>query len=122
MYLILEEVGYDVATVSSGLEALNYVCQNSVPDLLITDLDMPDITGTELIHDMSILFPQLSFIVISGYGIDEIDSIQPNKNCIAYIHKPYNEKTLVKTVANFLSEKGKSPAEISTEYRPAIYA
>jgi len=49
MSLILEEAGYDVATVSSGLEALNYVCQNDVPDLLITDLDMPDITGTELI-------------------------------------------------------------------------
>jgi len=71
---------------------------------------------------MSVLFPKLSFIVITGYDNEKTKNILPNKNCFAYMHKPYNEVTLVETVSEFLSERVGNTTGIKTEYRPAVYA
>ena len=45
---ILEAAGYDVKLANNGLEAINLVLTNDLPDLIISDIAMPQLDGFEL--------------------------------------------------------------------------
>jgi CheY-like chemotaxis protein len=63
--LILRERGYEVLTASDGFEALTALSR-SLPDILISDLSMPNMSGFELLSIVRRRFPQLPVIAISG--------------------------------------------------------
>ena len=75
-YLVIEdlkksiqwkELGYVVAgTATNGLDALRLVKQHH-PDLLITDIIMPSMTGLELIEQARRLDPDMQILIISSY-------------------------------------------------------
>lgn len=66
MYEITDEV-------SDGLEAINSIKQNA-PDLIITDLNMPNMDGMELISFVKKEFPSINIIVLSM--VDETQYIR----------------------------------------------
>ena len=63
--LVLADGGYEVQTVGDGFEALTALSR-SLPDLLISDLSMPNMSGFELLSVVRRRFPQLPVIAISG--------------------------------------------------------
>ncbi|OOE79833.1 two-component system response regulator [Salinivibrio sp. ML198] len=63
----LEREGAVVREVENGLEGLQALRQ-SIPDLLISDLSMPVMTGLEFVEEVSLEYPMLPMIVISGTG------------------------------------------------------
>lgn len=62
---ILRDAGYNVNTAHDGFEALAAL-RGSVPELLITDLHMPGMSGFELLRVIRKRFPSMAVIVISG--------------------------------------------------------
>lgn len=62
---ILSHGGYDVQTARDGFEALA-VLRGSLPDLLISDLKMPNMSGFELLSVIRKRFPGIVVIAISG--------------------------------------------------------
>lgn len=75
--LILEDAGYSAATCSNGREALEYLKNNDV-DLVITDLRMPVMTGTELIENIRQMELEVDILVVTAYGSIEgaVDAIR----------------------------------------------
>src|SRR6478736_3897670 len=63
--LILEAKGYEVKTASDGFEALVEL-RRSLPDLIISDLRMPNMSGFELLSIVRRRFPHIPVIAISG--------------------------------------------------------
>jgi hypothetical protein len=63
--LVLEGGGYEVHTANGGFEALTAL-SHSLPDILISDLSMPNMSGFELLSIVRRRFPQLPVIAISG--------------------------------------------------------
>jgi CheY-like chemotaxis protein len=57
--------GYEVITAGNGFEAL-YVLRGAIPDLLITELNLPQMSGFELLAVVRKRFPQVAAIAISG--------------------------------------------------------
>jgi CheY-like chemotaxis protein len=59
----LTSMGYQIATAANGKEALRMLSENvdsdERPDLLLTDLRMPQMNGMELIHTVRKLLPNL---------------------------------------------------------------
>jgi CheY-like chemotaxis protein len=63
--LLLESQGYEVHLAGDGFEAL-LALKRSLPDILISDLSMPNMNGFELLSVVRRRFPTIPVIVISG--------------------------------------------------------
>jgi CheY-like chemotaxis protein len=63
---ILEELGCEVVTATCGSEALHALAADERIDLLITDVQMPDMNGLELVEQAKRQRPTLHVIVTSG--------------------------------------------------------
>jgi CheY-like chemotaxis protein len=62
---IFRELGYSVRAASDGFEALAAI-RNRVPDILISDLNMPHMSGVELLSIVRRRFPTIAVIAMSG--------------------------------------------------------
>ncbi len=62
---LLRRAGYDVMVAADGFEALQQI-REKVPDLVITDLRMPNMSGFELLAVLRSQFPNVPTIAISG--------------------------------------------------------
>jgi CheY-like chemotaxis protein len=63
--LLLESQGYEVLAAGDGFEAL-IALKRSLPDIIISDLNMPHMSGFELLSVVRRRFPTIPVIVISG--------------------------------------------------------
>jgi CheY-like chemotaxis protein len=63
--MILEGEGYEVLTAADGLEGLHSL-NKSLPDLVISDLNMPRMTGFEFLAVVRLRFPHIATIAMSG--------------------------------------------------------
>ena len=63
--LVLTEFGYSVRSAEDGNSALNAIRQEN-PDILISDLTMPGMSGRELLTHVRRLFPTIMVIATSG--------------------------------------------------------
>ncbi len=63
--LVLAEQGYEVRTASDGFQALVELRQ-SLPDVIISDLSMPNMSGFELLSVVRRRFPHIPVIAITG--------------------------------------------------------
>lgn len=65
MGLVLTEAGYDVRSAAEGFSALREI-RNEVPDILLTDLNMPGMSGFELLSVVWRRFPSIQRVAMSG--------------------------------------------------------
>jgi DNA-binding response OmpR family regulator len=72
MGLAFAASGYDVRIATSGLEGLR-AFRKETPDLVITDIVMPDREGIELIVEMKALAPAVRVIAVTGWNPGTID-------------------------------------------------
>src|ERR1043166_152233 len=69
---VLEAAGYEVLTAADGLEGLNAL-DEALPDLIISDLRMPNMSGFEFLAVVRNRFPQIPTIALSGeYVTDNV--------------------------------------------------
>ena len=90
---------YRVTTLGDGMEATEWLLNGKFPDLIITDIDMPNIDGYEFIRNIknSGYYGDIPVIVISGY-----DSKEQKLDCLKcgvyeYFVKPFNPRDLLFT-------------------------
>jgi CheY-like chemotaxis protein len=70
--MLLKASGYEVSTATNGVEALVQL-KSGVPAVLLSDLNMPEMSGYELLSKVRQQFPQLSLVAMSGrYDTGEV--------------------------------------------------
>jgi len=77
----------EVKTASNGLEALQEL-EKELPHILITDMNMPEINGVELIKKVNSLYKNVKIIVVSGYSDYDYMKNSIRYNAYDYILKP----------------------------------
>lgn len=87
---LLEQLGYTVIAANSGREAIEiYVNQKKIIDLVIMDMVMPEMSGSEAIDALVAINPNVRIIVSSGYSVEEhTQAISDGKDRF-YLQKPY---------------------------------
>jgi CheY-like chemotaxis protein len=98
--IILESEGYEVLTASDGLDGL-HALSKSLPDLIISDLNMPRMSGFEFLAIVRKRFPHIATIAVSG---EYITSKNPNILADAFLQKgQYSAEELFQEVAKLLT-------------------
>jgi DNA-binding NtrC family response regulator len=96
---------YEVFSSSNGREALDFLRSDIAIDLVITDLEMPLMSGTELLNEISMaeyLKVKPVVIMISGNDQFNADAFIQSKQILAFMPKPLRTDLLTDRVAQIL--------------------
>ena len=99
---LLEGRGHEVYFASDGEEAYKTYVKNSI-EIIITDLNMANVDGLELIEAVRALFPEAMIIAVSGKGPDLLDAAVRAGARMA-LSKPIHPQKLLKAIAEAASE------------------
>lgn len=87
---------YQVATASHGLEALAWLGQHALPAAILLDLDMPNVNGYALLHQLkaSGWYRHLPVVVLSGHESLHIREACLRAGAAAFLIKPFHPDQL----------------------------
>ncbi len=105
LFLLLKEK-FNVVTAENGLEAMLALDKEISPDLIITDVDMPEIDGFHLIELLkkSGFYREVPTIVLTGHDDPAIVDKFKDSGAIKFITKPFNPPELLTLITGLLSE------------------
>jgi DNA-binding NtrC family response regulator len=95
---LFRKSNYQCHFAQSGREALE-ILENNVIDIVVSDMKMPEMTGDQLLKEVSERFPETIRIVLSAFAEDDIVMNAINQGRIwGFIHKPWNNQELLQTI------------------------
>ena len=100
----IEEAGYEVDSATNGSECLVKLC-DGLPDFLITDIDMPRMSGKELCLAIEEQFPERTFPIVvltSRTELEHRDWTRKIDN-LSFMEKPVSVRRLVATISRCLN-------------------
>src|SRR5829696_8435812 len=109
----LARTGLDVEAAGDGAEALRLLIGGPTPDLVITDVRMPRLSGPELVREARRRWPGLRVLFVSGHtGDDTPDGfLEPGDRLLG---KPFSAEALIEAVADLLRPDRSDPAPSGT--------
>ncbi|HYS43756.1 MAG TPA: response regulator, partial [Geobacteraceae bacterium] len=101
----LQEEGYRVLAAADGAEGLS-LFDGEQPDLVITDLKMPGVSGFQVLATVKERSPRTPVMVITAFGAVETAVEAMKLGAYDYITKPFNRDELRLTVRKALEMRG----------------
>ena len=100
---LLEKSGnMEVAYANNGVEALNFIGDQK-PDLVLTDLQMPDIDGLKLVTTITDEYPGLPVVLMTAHGSENAAAQALANGAACYVPKSELADELLPTVSQILS-------------------
>lgn len=98
---------YEVTCANNGLEACHWLSASNIPDLIISDMCMPEMDGLELLKVLgaSGLYRNIPVIILSTLEDNHTKQRCLGHGAIAYLKKPFEAQVLMQTVNRPLVSK-----------------
>lgn len=115
LYTLLESDGYDVLAASNGTDGLTICRQSIYPiELLVTDYNMPGMSGLELARECARLNHELRVLYVSGSEPDQElrEDLQRRKR--GFLAKPFRGSDLLRKAKELLLAE--SSGQLSVEH------
>lgn len=103
--LLEEETQWSVQFASDGIQALAAI-ERACPDLVVTDLVMPEMDGLELVSEMRSRYPGVPVILITGEGRDDIAVQALRRGAASFVPKRALGHDLINSVRTVLAVSG----------------
>ena len=105
--LMLRKEGYDVDTAESAVEARRRMeaGRDGAPDLLISDISMPGMSGLELLRFARKGAPETAVILMTAYGSKETAIEALNDGALYYVEKPFDLDEVKAVVRKTMEQK-----------------
>ena len=102
--LMLQRINHTTITADSGLEALEQL-ENTTVDLMITDLNMPEMSGFALLEKVRAKekFKNLPIIMLSATGQEHASQVAVQKGATGFMSQPVSSWELNRVVSECLS-------------------
>jgi CheY-like chemotaxis protein len=104
----------DVRYAENGREALQEI-DRELPDLILTDLQMPEVDGLELVTSVNQKYPEIPVVLMTAHGSEVIAAQALANGAASYVAKDDLAESLVETVMHILAM-----AESDSRYRKLI--
>jgi two-component system response regulator PilR (NtrC family) len=102
--IMLRKEGYEVTLAEDGARAIDLLKKKTF-DLVISDLQMPQVTGMELLKHVRDNFPDLLFMMITAFGTTETAVEAMKIGAYDYITKPFKIDEVRIVIGNALKSK-----------------
>jgi len=99
---ILTDEGFEVMAADGGLKALDII-KETIPDIVLLDIWMPDIDGVETLKRIRAVYPGLQVIMISGHGTIETAVKATKLGAYDFIEKPLSLEKVLLSINNALN-------------------
>ncbi len=102
----LKNNGFEVISASNGAEAYDLACSEA-PDVIVTDYQMPFMTGLELIEKLRTneQTKETPVILLTARSFAISEEVQQSLNVEACLSKPFSPKELLKSIQDILYQK-----------------
>ena len=102
----LRNNGYEVIAANNGAEAYDLACREH-PDIVVTDYQMPFVTGIELIEKLRAneQTKDTPVILLTARSFAISEELQQSLDVEECLSKPFSPKELLKTIQDVLHEK-----------------
>ncbi len=102
--IMLKKEGYDVTCAEDGQQAVEILKKKSF-SMVISDLQMPRMTGIQLLHHVNLNYPDLTFMVITAFGTTESAVEVMKKGAYDYLTKPFKIDEVRLNIKNAVKSK-----------------
>ena len=110
MAFTLKRKGFDVDIVENGESAYNKVMESNQNskfyNLIITDIQMPGLSGLELISKIREAGIQTPILAITGFGTMNMVVELMRAGCKDYLDKPFTMNEFIERITKLLTQKG----------------
>ena len=101
MRMLLEEGHHEVRHASNGKVALD-VLSNEMLDVVVTDLEMPEVNGLELVETMKMDYAHIPAILVTARGSEELAARALRSGAASYVPKNHLQTLLNDTIVDVL--------------------
>jgi two-component system response regulator PilR (NtrC family) len=101
---MLKKEGYEVSTAEDGQKAKEMLLKKSF-DMVISDLQMPNVTGIELLKYVKDSYPETVFMLITAFGTTETAVEAMKMGAYDYVTKPFKIDEVRMNIANALKSQ-----------------
>jgi len=102
--LVLEEKGYVVRSAESGAVGLAAAAAFR-PDVLLLDMNLPDMSGLEVLAEVPARLPKCRIVIITAYGTIKNAVEATRRGAYAYLEKPVDNDELILAIERALEVK-----------------
>ncbi len=105
--IVFRQKGFEVMTAADGVEALELIDRGQLPEVVITDINMPRMDGMRLISALREReeFKNVPIIVLSTEGAQRDQREGLARGADLYLVKPVGPKVLVEAVNRLVEER-----------------
>lgn len=113
--------GFDVETAVNGNDAVSHLKDEPV-DVVVADLKMPGMNGVQLLEWMHDAQPDTRFILLTGYGNEDVEQRVRELGAYEYLNKPISPDTLAAVVTAAMHIKPEVVEETTEDVETAVEA
>jgi CheY-like chemotaxis protein len=100
---VLTKLDARIEWVKNGLEAVNFAKENPDLDLILMDLQMPEMNGYDATREIKKIYPALVIIAQTAFAMSDDRTKAIEAGCDDYLAKPIRSKDLLDTVNKYLN-------------------
>jgi CheY-like chemotaxis protein len=108
LLFLLEDAGLEVDTATDGVAALEALAQR-VPEIIVTDLQMPRMDGLALVETVRRQYPSVPVVLITAHGSEEIAAQALRAGAASYVPKRYLCRDLAPVVRQIVAMSAPCP-------------
>jgi CheY-like chemotaxis protein len=98
--LLLQAFHWSVVPFSAPEQAVSYLRDNPVPDLILSDLRMPAMSGIELLASVRGITLSVPFVLMSGHATPQETDVARNLGMNGFLSKPFTPHQLQELLQN----------------------
>ena len=100
--ILLGKYRTNLLWAKSGMEAIKYCQENSDIDLVLMDINMPEMDGYEATRELKKLYPELPIIAQTANAVEGDLEKALDAGCNDYISKPIKKEVLLASIEKYI--------------------
>lgn len=101
---VLTKLSATIEWVKNGLEAVNFAKEHPEIDIILMDLQMPEMNGYDATREIKKIYPKMTIIAQTAFAMSDDRSRALEAGCDDYLAKPIRSKDLLETVNKYLAK------------------